>query len=92
MKCTEQPVTRRHIVSDESYSQIHNLLHYASSSEFATHTHTKRSLQVFRVEHCMGFPTLPKCYMLKLSILLDLADLITFGDQYKVRESYCGGS
>jgi len=36
MKCTEQPVTRRHIVPDESYSQIHNLLYYASSSEFAT--------------------------------------------------------
>jgi len=35
MKCTEHPVTQRHIVSDESYSQIHNLLYYATSSEFA---------------------------------------------------------
>jgi hypothetical protein len=34
MKCTEQPVIGRHLVSDESYSQIHNLLYYTSSSEF----------------------------------------------------------
>jgi hypothetical protein len=89
MKCTEQLVTRRHIVPDESYSQIHNLLYYASSSEFAT---KKRSLWVFRVEHCMGFSSLPQCYMPSLSILLDLADLIAFGDEYTVRESYCDGS
>jgi hypothetical protein len=34
MKRTEQPVAGRHLVSDESYSQIHNRLYYASSYEF----------------------------------------------------------
>lgn len=60
MKRTEQPVAGRHLVSDESYSQIHNRQYYASSYEF-------EKINYLEWKTAWGFSSFPNALRARLS-------------------------